>query len=608
MPYHSLECLVDTGAARGVLKRSEVPKLNISGQIDAVGLTGNTIRLRETEETPVTIGQMKTSLSFVLSDTVPCNLLGRDALMKLKANIQYTEDGPIVTASVGSEDLNTLESLVPLMAVRTVSEQDIPPDLKDVPQTVWAQKGDPMGLIKQADPVVIKLRPEAHLPRIPQYPLSMKQMNGVRHQIKAFVDQGILVPTKSPASHNLEQNGVLKNKIAKICKQTNLTWVQALPLALFAIRHTPKEKHGLSPFEILFGRPPLTGLFFPQELHGQYASLTEYVIHLHKQLTNLHGEVLFFSSLPDPGETTGTHHLQPGDWVVIRRYVRKHPEPRFDGPFQVLLTTPTSVKVEGKPNWIHTSHFKKVDFQVGDVKGEKQKNSVWLLHQQTAKQLNVTDCWVCSKIPATHKGIPLVGVPLSMNDLNITDYSYDVQVDVDHIAHNALANHGTYLEIIGLTSPPTICLGPMYVNHTVDIASKSVSLPKAYVGDTDCTNATLVFTMEFDSTCDKVHADCNNLCFCPTMDARYAPRCACPDHTDEDDWICESKMRDNMEWFHKWLGKHGTVIPKVLKQGVYYICGKRAYAWLPMGVWGNCIIGRVVPAIRTRSNISLVLL
>lgn len=43
-------------------------------------------------ETPVNIGPINTSLSIVLSDTVPCNLLGRDALMKLKANIQYIED------------------------------------------------------------------------------------------------------------------------------------------------------------------------------------------------------------------------------------------------------------------------------------------------------------------------------------------------------------------------------------------------------------------------------------------------------------------------------------------------------------------------------------
>ncbi|KAM4796040.1 uncharacterized protein WCC33_001153 [Rhinophrynus dorsalis] len=180
------------------------------------------------------------------------------------------------------------------------------------------------------------------------------------------INQHLHTPYHPQSSGKVERAiGVLKNKIAKICKQANLTWVQALPLALFAIRHTPKEKHGLSPFEILFGRAPLTSLFFPQELHGQYASLTDYVIQLHKQLTDLHGKV--FSSLPDPGETTGTHHLQPGDWVVIRRYLRKHLEPRFDGPFQVLLTTPTSVKVEGKPNWIHASHCKKEDFQVSDV-------------------------------------------------------------------------------------------------------------------------------------------------------------------------------------------------------------------------------------------------
>ncbi|KAM4694272.1 uncharacterized protein O3C94_004719 [Discoglossus pictus] len=178
------------------------------------------------------------------------------------------------------------------------------------------------------------------------------------------INQHLLTPYHPQSSGKVERaNGVLKNKIAKICEQTTLTWVQALPLALFAVRHTPKGKHGLSPFEILFGRPPLP--FFPQELHGQYASSTDYVVQLQMQLTKLHGKVL--SSFPDPEETTGTHHLHPGD-PVIRRYVRRHLDPRFDGPYQVLLTAPTSVKVEGKPNWIHASHCKLVDFQVSDKK------------------------------------------------------------------------------------------------------------------------------------------------------------------------------------------------------------------------------------------------
>ncbi|KAM4652088.1 LOW QUALITY PROTEIN: uncharacterized protein O3C94_014426 [Discoglossus pictus] len=231
------------------------------------------------------------------------------------------------------------------------------------------------------------------------------------------------------------------------------------------------------------------------------------------QLTKLHGKV--FSSLPDPEETTRTHHLHPGDWVVIRRDVRRHLEPRFDGPYYVLLTTPTSVKVEGKPNWIHVSHCKLVD-------SGKQTNSIWLLHQQTAKQLNATDCWICSHIPATHKGIPLSGVPISMNDLNLTEYSYEVQIDVDHSTHNA-------------------SLGPMYVNHIAKTKGYFASLPKVHVGKTDCRNATFTFNMEPDDTpCGMVDVGCNSLCFCPTLKALCAPRCSCPERTDEYEWSCQS--------------------------------------------------------------------
>ncbi|KAM4702033.1 uncharacterized protein O3C94_002961 [Discoglossus pictus] len=58
---------------------------------------------------------------------------------------------------------------------------------------------------------------------------------------------------------------------------------------------------------------------------------------------------------------TGTHQLLPGDWVLVKKFVRKTPlEPRYEGPFQVLLITATSVKLEGKATWVHASHCKKV--------------------------------------------------------------------------------------------------------------------------------------------------------------------------------------------------------------------------------------------------------
>lgn len=60
-----------------------------------------------------------------------------------------------------------------------------------------------------------------------------------------------------------------------------------------------------------------------------------------------------------PGTTAVPHGFRVRDSVLVRRHRAGTLEPRWKGPYLVLLTTPTAVKVDGIAAWIHASHIKK---------------------------------------------------------------------------------------------------------------------------------------------------------------------------------------------------------------------------------------------------------
>ncbi|KAF7641762.1 hypothetical protein LDENG_00272810 [Lucifuga dentata] len=86
--------------------------------------------------------------------------------------------------------------------------------------------------------------------------------------------------------------------------------------------------------------------------------MLQYCKSLSACLSSLHSQVKAAFPVPKEGYL---HDLKPGDWVVIRDYRRKSwHSPRWLGPFQILLTTETAVKTEGRATWVHASECKRI--------------------------------------------------------------------------------------------------------------------------------------------------------------------------------------------------------------------------------------------------------
>ncbi|KAL7849418.1 hypothetical protein SRHO_G00210410 [Serrasalmus rhombeus] len=87
------------------------------------------------------------------------------------------------------------------------------------------------------------------------------------------------------------------------------------------------------------------------------SELQEYV----KCLTKIHKEIFTQVKGATEGRTStiDDEHLKevlPGDYVYVKTFKRGWSEPRREGPFEVILATPTAVKVKGRKVWIHLNH------------------------------------------------------------------------------------------------------------------------------------------------------------------------------------------------------------------------------------------------------------
>ena len=115
------------------------------------------------------------------------------------------------------------------------------------------------------------------------------------------------------------------------------------------------RKEGLSPFECIYGRPFLcTDIVIDPEA----LELTSYVTQLstfQQALTELR------QMTPDPASESSKPLFEPGTEVLIKTLGSGGPslEPLWAGSYQVILSSPTAVKVPGIDSWVHHTRVKR---------------------------------------------------------------------------------------------------------------------------------------------------------------------------------------------------------------------------------------------------------
>lgn len=186
-----------------------------------------------------------------------------------------------------------------------------------------------------------------------------------------------------------KMNGVIKNRIVKICQHTGLNWVAALPLALMTCRSTELRELHMTPHELLTGRRMPTPCLRTSGKGPSLSLLEDEMKAYVKYLTTLHRSISAYVSkkqeqqqqdVEEENRKTEKNTIKPGDKVFVKVFRRKWFNARREGPFEVVRCTGTAVQVKGSPTWYHLTHCVKAPqeetLNLQDQNDETQTNHV----------------------------------------------------------------------------------------------------------------------------------------------------------------------------------------------------------------------------------------
>ena len=149
-------------------------------------------------------------------------------------------------------------------------------------------------------------------------------------------------------------NDIIKRHLCKLTQETQDNQIKVLPIALMRAQTVPK-KEGLSPFECIYGRPFLCT---DTVIDTETLELTNYVTQLSAFQQALTG---LLETTSDPGSESSKPLFEPGTEVLIKTLGSGglSLEPLWEGPYQVILSSPTAVKVPGIDSWVHHTRVKR---------------------------------------------------------------------------------------------------------------------------------------------------------------------------------------------------------------------------------------------------------
>ena len=86
--------LVDTGATKSAIRRSDLPNTPLSReQVNVVGVSGVAMAIPLSEQLRVEVGPLSAQHEFLMAAGTLTNLLGRDLLCKLNCKVKCTPKG-----------------------------------------------------------------------------------------------------------------------------------------------------------------------------------------------------------------------------------------------------------------------------------------------------------------------------------------------------------------------------------------------------------------------------------------------------------------------------------------------------------------------------------